>query len=327
MENKIRSFDESPQEIQNESVHDLLTPNSLNLVQFHLNPLQSFSISDWVNLSMISNRHRTLFQPLVDVYKLLHYTVSGQCDEVKKLLENDINLMIKRERVVDFSGREFRSISGFEYALWALDKHMWTIMLESISKDEEGKKVLAELFSQYDKVCTEGVTYCLDGKTITENHFDFQGTIIKELQIQYDSLHAPELDWDAINKQWIKGVGGAQRKLPMHVVYEYCSHEFSFNPTPKFISRPLPNMQFYNQKTRRKEDWFTMDSKLGVDFTAHRGENHYGAIATFAAVGGHTELDAMKTLYAIRINEFSQFKSQAEAYLEYDDHLAPTSIG
>ncbi|WP_258956611.1 F-box protein [Legionella sainthelensi] len=325
MENKIQSFDESLQD-QNDSVHDLLTPDSLNLVQFHLAPSQNLSTSDWVNLSMISNKHRTLFKPLVDVYQLLHYAVRSQYSEVKKLLKKDINLMLKRERVVDLSGREFQSISGFEYALWALDKHMWTMMLECMPKDEEGKKVLAELLFQYDKVCTEGVTYSLDGKTITENHFDFQGTIIKELQIQYDSLHSPQLDWDAINQQWIKGVGGAQRKLPMHVVYEYCSTDFLFNPPPKFTFRPQSSMKLYNHRTSKYEDWFSIDSKLGIDFTAHKGENHYGAIAAFGAVDGHTELDAMKALYEIRINEFFEFKSQATAYLEYDNQLVAPLI-
>ncbi|KTD63736.1 hypothetical protein Lsan_1169 [Legionella santicrucis] len=323
MENKINSFDESPQEIKNESVHDLLTPDALNLVDFHLNPSQRLSTADWVNLSMVSNKHQTLFKPLADVYKLLHYVVRSQYDEVKELLKNDINLMLKRERVVDCSGREFQSISGFEYALWALDKHMWTMMLESIPKDEEGKKVLAELLFQYDKVCTDGVTYNLDGKTITENHFDFQGTIIKELQIQWDSLNLPEVDWEASKKQWIEGVGGVQRKLPMHVVYEYCSRDFHWNPPPPFTSRPQSSTKFYNHETRKDEDWFAKDSKLGIDFMINKGENQFGASASFGVYGGHTGLDAMKALYAIRTNEFSKFKSQAEAYLEYDDQLAP----
>ncbi|KTD54544.1 Cupin domain protein [Legionella sainthelensi] len=137
---------------------------------------------------------------------------------------------------------------------------------------------------------------------------------------------APELDWDTINQQWIKGVGGAQKKLPMRVVYEYCSTDVLFNPPPKFTSRPQSSMTLYNHRTSKYEDWFAIDSKLGIDFTAHKGENHYGATATFGAVGGHTELDAMKALYEIRINEFFEFKSQATAYLEYDHQLVAPLI-
>ncbi|VEB35723.1 Uncharacterised protein [Legionella sainthelensi] len=65
---------------------------------------------------------------------------------------------------MDCFGREFENISGFEYALWALEKHMWAAMIECIPSNEEGKKVFARLYAQYNKVNTDGVT--ITSKTI-----------------------------------------------------------------------------------------------------------------------------------------------------------------
>lgn len=41
----------------------------------------------------------------------------------------------KPRHVTDCSCRTFFEISCFEYALWAFDKHMWTLMLECIAHD------------------------------------------------------------------------------------------------------------------------------------------------------------------------------------------------
>ena len=118
---------------------------------------------------------------------------------------------------------------------------------------------------------TDGVTYRLNGKTITEKHFDFENTIIKELQTQVDSINAPGVkNWDAIDKQWREGVGGAQKRLPMHIVDEYCSNE-PFYPVPKFTSQPKSSKQFYNWVTEKDENWFSVDSKLSVDFAIYKG--------------------------------------------------------
>ncbi|KTD12192.1 hypothetical protein Lgra_0968, partial [Legionella gratiana] len=81
--------------------------------------------------------------------------------------------------VTDLSGRKFTNISGFEYCLWALDKHMWMKMLDCLPKTEEGEKIKVVLRTQYQRIKETGVTYEHHG-VITqtpEKHFDFEGTI------------------------------------------------------------------------------------------------------------------------------------------------------
>jgi hypothetical protein len=112
----------------------------------------------------------------------------------------------------------------------------------------------------------KGVTYSLNGTLITEPHFNFKQTIIKELQAQVNAQNAPgNKNWDAMDKQWVEGVGGAQRLLPMHVVNEYCAPR-AFYPVPNFTIYSGSSRKFYNYMTWAHEDWFTRDSKLGIDF-------------------------------------------------------------
>lgn len=215
---------------------------------------QNLSNRDLVNLAQTSKYRLDLFKPVIDVSKLLHHVARGEHDAVKAMLKKDMSLILKRGVVTDCSGREFKNVSSFEYALWALDKHMWAAMIACIPQNEEGRKVFAQLIAQYNKVNTDGVIYKLNGQTTTEKHFDFENTIIKELQAQVDSIkESGAKNWYAIDKQWREGIGGAQKRLPMHVVDEYCSNE-PFYPVPKFISQPKSSKQFYNWTINKNED-------------------------------------------------------------------------
>ncbi len=144
-----------------------------------------------------SSKHlHALFQPLLNARKkehlavtqLLYHVVRGDEHEaVRALLKETIDLLYKKGSITDCSGRKFESISPFEYALWALDKHMWDLMLDCIPKNAKGNEVLAHLQSQYkafkiqvkaseEKVeipQIKGATYWLNGIAITECHFNF----------------------------------------------------------------------------------------------------------------------------------------------------------
>lgn len=166
-------------------------------------------------------QHFRIFKPVLDV-RILHVfldaVVQSDYDRVQIILEKHIDLIVKKGVVTDNSGRAFKQISPFEYALWALDMRMWTMMLECIPQEN---KIFATLLFQYDNINTHGATYNLNGEEITEKHFDFDNTIIKELKIQVGFANAPgKKDWDVINRQWQEDVGGAQKLLPTHVIVE-----------------------------------------------------------------------------------------------------------
>jgi hypothetical protein len=293
---------------------------------------------------LVCSRHlKTLYQPLLDarkpeylaaVSKVLYHVVRGEHEAVRALLTNNIDLLYGRSSVTDCSGREFKSISPFEYALWALDKHMWDTMLSCIPKNEKGNEVLAQLRLKYkalkidekapeEKVETpkiKGVTYSLNGTLITESHFNFNQTIIKELQAQANAQDAPgDKNWQAINKQWVEGVGGAQRLLPMHVVNEYCALR-AFYPIPNFTIYSGSSRQFYNDMTDANENWFTRDSKLGIDFGIIKGAVGRRCLAGRAAGWTHVEdLAAMTALCEVRTNDFINLETQLEQNMMADN--------
>ncbi|BCA96479.1 hypothetical protein TUM19329_28400 [Legionella antarctica] len=296
-------------------------------LELKIETAQNLSNRDLVNFAQTSKYHLALFQPLIDVRKLLHHVTRGEHDAVKAMLNKDMSLIFKRGILTDCSGREFENISVFEYALWALDKHMWAAMIACILQNEEGKPIFEILIAQYNKVNTDGVTYRLNGKTITEKHFDFENTIIKELQTQVDSINAPGVEnRDAIDKQWREGVGSAQNLFPMHVVYEYCSDE-PFYPVPEFTSQPKSSKQFYNWITKKDENWFSVDSKLAVDFAIYKsGAGRAGPGRIAGRDGAARDLDAMTALCKVRTNDFLDFKSQLEDKMTLDNHHQVSQI-
>lgn len=313
------------------------------LSELKIKTAQSLSNRDLVNLAQTSKYHLALFKPMINVRKLLHHVTRGEHDVVKAMLKQDINLIFKRGKVTDCSGREFESITGFEYALWALDKHMWAAMIECIPSNEKGKEVFAQLIAQYNKINTDGVTYRLNGETISEKHFDFENTLIQELQTQIDSINAPGAkNLEAIDKQWREGVGGAQQRLPMHIVDEYCSNE-PFYPVPKFTSQPKSSKQFYNwttEKTEKYENWFSVDSKLSVDFAIFKARVGWGTFvvglpdgASYGSARGacsvaaaSLDLDAMMALCIVRTNDFIDLKSQLEDQMTLNNHHQVSQI-
>ncbi|OCH97466.1 hypothetical protein A8135_03045 [Legionella jamestowniensis] len=299
-EDKFEFFDELPLEIQHETAKNL-------------------SSQDLLNLSLISRGHWAFFKHEIAVRKLLHHVVHGEYEAVQSILRNDIHLIFKRSKVTDCSGRVFEMVSAFEYALWALDKHMWDAMLDCLPQNEETYTILELLNKQYNKVNEEGVTYNLNGKNTTEKHFDFENTIIKELrrQVNLASLYRWGLNLGTIERQWIEDVGSAQKLFPMHVVYEYCSNE-PFCPVPNFTLRPPSSTQFYNWIPDKKENWFGSTSKLGLDFSVLKGVLTEGRAAIVPFITPNLvmqDLAAMMALHEIRTMDFIHLKLQLETQL------------
>jgi len=273
--------------------------------------------SCFLNLALLSKKHFQLFKPMLEVRKFLHHVVRGEHMAVKAMLKKDNSLIYKQGRVVDCSGRIFENISGFEYALWALDKHMWIMMLECIPKEKESNKILKKLQVQYEKLGTDKITYILNGEKISGKNFNF-AHIIQELEIQVKSLHAPgEKDWEQMDRQWKENIGNAQKNLPMHVIYEYCSIEL-FDPQPQFVTKPASFQQFLNPETKKWENWFSINSKLGIDFAISKGR-HPQATAGAKSTEARADWLAMKTLWRVRKNDFINLHSELEKRIVVDN--------
>ena len=261
----------------------------------------------------------------MNLRQLVQLVVHGEYDKVKMMLQDTphLPLFCQRTTVTDYSGREFAPISGFEYALWALDKHMWNDILSYLPRDkaghltEEGRVIVAQLQHQYYRVKTEGVTYKLNGVVKTESHYDF--ALINELQKQVAALNADEdQDRDALYTECRGSVGRAQCLLPVHVVNEYCS-KTPFHPVPRFDFRASPTptctaREFYNWLFYNNMFSWRRDSKVDFNSPIYKGAqpfpNQRSGLEDRSIVGN--DLLAITALYDTRKSEFIELESQLE---------------
>jgi serine/threonine protein kinase len=205
---------------------------------------------------------KSLMKP-VDVKELgqlLRFVAEGEQDKAETLIQKDQNLLLHAGTVMDLSGREFNGITAFQYALWALDWHMWKMIQKYLPEEQQRE--------QFEVLETKGT---LHGK-----HFSLQPLIeaLQSYAVNYDSLN-----WKMFESKrkhhWQKIVGGAQRLLPVHVINEYCRPDRSFRPCPQFTEASLP-------RGLNGGDRFTVSYKsgggLGQNYGLVRGSLLSGAV-------------------------------------------------
>ena len=59
----------------------------------------------------------------------------GEQDEAKEMLKINPELLLHKGDVTDYSNRTFKGITAFQYALWALDWHMWMMIKKYLPDD------------------------------------------------------------------------------------------------------------------------------------------------------------------------------------------------
>lgn len=218
------------------------------------------------------------FQPERLTAKLLLYIARGEQDKAEQILigtrepsgrqimNGRPDLLFKRGDVTDYSGRTFKNITAFQYALWAMDTHMCRMIIHAIPEDAEGEALRAELINQYEELEVHGVTYELEGQTYTnQHHFNFS-RLIEALQSYVDSFDGwgnELLPYEAQIDLWCQVVGLEQRYVPAHVAQEYCHPTRSFNPTPTFNDPTLErSLSIFNYSNGRMMEWFDTSPSL-----------------------------------------------------------------
>ncbi|MBS0351826.1 MAG: hypothetical protein JSR33_11715 [Proteobacteria bacterium] len=88
--------------------------------------------------------------------QLLQYVVEGEQDKAEEMLKGKLggllgfgavkanpDLLLYHGTVTDLSGREFKQITAFQYALWAMDYHMWTMIQKYLPKEAQAEQLQA----------------------------------------------------------------------------------------------------------------------------------------------------------------------------------------
>jgi hypothetical protein len=231
-----------------------------------------------------------------DVAEFLTLVVEGEQGKAEAMLKSNPTLALASGDVTDLSKRTFTGITGFQYAVWALDWHMWT-MIRKYLPDDEAKKQ-AQGFETGTWVKSHGV----HAQNLLDN-------LVKAYQITrevFDATEGAEAD-----EVWVQQVGGAQRLLPAHVVNEFC------HPTRRF-SYPMPNFKDTTILPRSrifdKGEWFTAlhnGGKLGEKFAVYRAGPGL-AWAIDNPESGDNE-DSIRILASIRMAQRAELVSQLKA--------------
>lgn len=217
-----------------------------------------------------------------DGNKLLNLVAQGEEAQAEEMLKTMPELLLYRGDVTDLSKFSFKDITALQYAVWALDRHMWDMILKYLPKKEALAQ--AEQFETGGWVSQHGVTV------------SWQATI-DALQQYSDNFSI----WSSRkrNQFWIEEIGKRQLLYPAHVINEYCRTDRSFVPTPGFQEAKLPRTRQTNEG-----EWFTAvykGGRLGEQWAVVRG-----AWAQARASGSSINMTYIFTFRGIDMEPLSQ---------------------
>jgi hypothetical protein len=229
--------------------------------------------------------------------QLLKCVAEGEQDEAEALIKKDAKLLLAVGKVTDLSGRTFDNVTAFQYALWAMDYHMWTMVQKYLPIEAQAK--------QHALLDSKGTAH---GK-----HFDLQ-PLLDALKTYVDN--AGKWGWDqrAVD-QWGK-VGGAQKFLPVHVVNEYCRPDRSFHPCPSEWTSPLPRtraVEVHDGSNWVKGEFFTLPNSfdvLRIAFARGVAVYMWGAGGMGGGDDARADLESLQALWTARTE---QLKALAES--------------
>ena len=191
----------------------------------------------------------TFFQALAQVGRwsqnrvidrLISHVARGEQQQAQALLAAHPDLAQGKGSGTEHSGRQWQGITAFQLAVWSLDWHMWR-MIKGFMTDEAAREQLLAMPTITARNGNRGP------------HFDFTPllTAYQRYLNQWQGWREAR-NWDAMERCWIKEVGGAQWDVPAHVAQEYCHPSRALHPTPSFTEDDFP------RSLRTDEgDWWT----------------------------------------------------------------------
>jgi WD40 repeat protein len=184
---------------------------------------------------------------------LLHHVAYGKQHEAEIMLLQNPALALLYGNVTDCAGRQFQQISALQYAIWALDYRMQTMLLQYMPPNE-----IAQQISN------------LNSAPWTQEHgaqISWQNLITA---LQQYSTNYNKLNIEQRSMFWATQVGGAQLLLPAHVINEYSHPGRPFYPCSQYEEN--------NALSRTGIDsWKKLAAyTLGENFAWIRANNHDG---------------------------------------------------
>jgi hypothetical protein len=178
---------------------------------------------------------KLMFLPelLIFLPELLNCVGKGKVQEADTLLRNYPSLGKFCGDLTDWSGRVFKRITAYQYAILALDETMFNMISRHLSFEEKEKQLrqlleIVELDNNegWVKKKTSSIIWpSLSWKTLIKalnNYLNFYlKTFNCELNDDKTVNYGNSDQWTECFNLWSEVVGGAQLKLPAHIIREY----------------------------------------------------------------------------------------------------------
>jgi hypothetical protein len=225
-----------------------------------------------------------------DKQTFFRHIARGEQDQAEAMLKKQPMLALAKGRFDDISDlrclkkgdkfeRVFQNISGWQYAIWAGDIHMCRMIKRCLLESPHAAPLIDTAKTQYRDV-RQG-----KGDFDADHHrkaFDLTPLIdaLKTYVQNYDAW-----DNEKCKAHWCEVVGGLQRKLPAHVINEYCRPDRPFvvnGGPPDFLDLTLPRVGYKEGNKEYGLDWFLTkvydNGKMGVSWAAHRTRYESGCL-------------------------------------------------
>lgn len=213
------------------------------------------------------------YQPERLFLTLLKYVTESSLDKVRLILEKYPELLLRYGTITDPTGRSFKHITAFQYALWAIDlKDMCRIILDSVPKNKTGNELRNSLFNQLQELEENGINYERAGVKYNEKHFNLS-PLRNALNIYISSC--PNWGFNEVKAYWCEIIGGEQKSFPISIRHFYCGHR-EIILGQLIIKRSLT---LYNYTNNTEIKWDKDLDGLGIRF-AIRHSRKRGAWAT-----------------------------------------------
>ncbi|CAM2949888.1 hypothetical protein [Legionella worsleiensis] len=252
--------------------------------------------------------------------ELFEHVGYGRQNEAEVILRKNIGLLSYRplSPFKDITGASF-SGTAFQYALWAMDTHMYNMMIDCLPQNEQGEEIRKDLLKQAEE---------------QKEHFSFK-PLISALQTCVNNCNS----WSTsqLEAHWCKVVGMAQRDLPAHVRHEYCNPFPYLKETPSSKDGLKRSLRFLKVESGNVllSNWQTWDANtpgLGIDFAITRGSVYNlwsvlgtNIIAPYAVV---FDLRAITALCRVRTADLTTLMERLQTPIQIAEEAshAPTSM-
>lgn len=203
----------------------------------------------------------------ITVAKFLRHVGFGEQNEAEDMLKINKSLATAYGDLTDCADKNFKKITGFQYAVLSLDYHMWTMIKKYLTKED--------ICNQLKEVIRVAMLHEQKGWTMLSEiniESDWQPIswfpLINALETyvkHYDSWNGEQC-----SNYWCQQIGYAQLILPAHVISEYSYPSRPFYPSPNWNEEAtLPRIGV--------ADWRVASGcKLGSDFAWLRAERIEG---------------------------------------------------